>query len=98
MRVRVGVVRRQGMLARVWWLACGGGCLSPPSGGGGRLLTSLTAPWLASSDVLAPCWQWRNKFIKHREMGEQKKVEIPFPFYRDSITLFQARYVCAMCA
>ena len=33
---------------------------------------------------------WRNKFIKHRDMGEQKKIEIPFPFYRDSITLFQA--------
>jgi len=32
---------------------------------------------------------WRNKFIKHREMGEQKKLDIPFPFYRDSITLFQ---------
>lgn len=33
--------------------------------------------------------QWRNKFMKHRDMGEQKKLEIPFPFYRDSITLFQ---------
>jgi len=33
--------------------------------------------------------QWRNKFIKHREMSEQKKLEIPFPFYRDSISLFQ---------
>ena len=34
---------------------------------------------------------WRNKFMKHRDMGEQKKIEIPFPFYRDSITLFQVR-------
>ena len=33
--------------------------------------------------------QWRNKFIKHREIEEQKKLDIPFPFYRDSITLFQ---------
>jgi len=33
--------------------------------------------------------QWRNKFIKHREITEQKKKDIPFPFYRDSITLFQ---------
>jgi len=33
--------------------------------------------------------QWRNKFLKHRDMDEQKKLEIPFPFYRDSITLFQ---------
>jgi len=33
--------------------------------------------------------QWRNKFMKHRDMGEQKKLEIPFPFYRDSISLFQ---------
>jgi len=33
--------------------------------------------------------QWRNKFIKHREIIEQKKKDIPFPFYRDSITLFQ---------
>ena len=43
------------------------------------------------------CWcrvQWRNKFIKHRDMGEQKNLEIPFPFYRDSITLFQARALC----
>ena len=34
--------------------------------------------------------QWRNKFLKHRDMDEKKKAEIPFPFYRDSITLFQA--------
>jgi len=33
--------------------------------------------------------QWRNKFIKHRDLGEQKKKDIPFPFYRDSISLFQ---------
>ena len=33
--------------------------------------------------------QWRNKFIKHREIDEQKKKDIPFPFYRDSISLFQ---------
>ena len=33
--------------------------------------------------------QWRNKFIKHREIEEQKKKDIPFPFYRDSISLFQ---------
>uniref|UniRef100_A0A7S4C407 Glycosyltransferase family 92 protein n=1 Tax=Chrysotila carterae TaxID=13221 RepID=A0A7S4C407_CHRCT len=33
--------------------------------------------------------QWRNKFIKHKEMGEAKKNDIPFPFYRDSVTLFQ---------
>ena len=32
---------------------------------------------------------WRNKFIKHREIEEQKKKDIPFPFYRDSISLFQ---------
>ena len=32
---------------------------------------------------------WRNKFIKHKYMGEKKKGEIPFPFYRDSVTLFQ---------
>ena len=32
---------------------------------------------------------WRNKFIKHRTIDEQKKKDIPFPFYRDSITLFQ---------
>ncbi len=32
---------------------------------------------------------WRNKFLKHREIGEQKKLDIPFPFYRDSISLFQ---------
>lgn len=35
--------------------------------------------------------QWRNKFIKHREIETQKKKDIPFPFYRDSITLFQVR-------
>lgn len=28
--------------------------------------------------------------MKHREMNEQKRQEIPFPFYRDSISLFQA--------
>ena len=33
--------------------------------------------------------QWRNKFIKHRDIDEQKKRNIPFPFYRDSISLFQ---------
>ena len=33
--------------------------------------------------------QWRNKFIKHRTIDEQKKKDIPFPFYRDSISLFQ---------
>ena len=33
--------------------------------------------------------QWRNKFLKHRDMDEKKKAEIPFPFYRDSISLFQ---------
>ena len=33
--------------------------------------------------------QWRNKFLKHRDMDERKKAEIPFPFYRDSISLFQ---------
>lgn len=33
--------------------------------------------------------QWRNKFIKHKAIDEQKKKDIPFPFYRDSITLFQ---------
>ena len=35
---------------------------------------------------------WRNKFSKHRHMEERKKVDIdkiPFPFYRDSIRLFQ---------
>jgi hypothetical protein len=32
---------------------------------------------------------WRNKFIKHRDIEEQKKKDIPFPFYRDSISLFQ---------
>ena len=32
---------------------------------------------------------WRNKFIKHRDIDEQKKKDIPFPFYRDSISLFQ---------
>jgi len=32
---------------------------------------------------------WRNKFIKHREIEEQKKKDIPFPFYRQSIELFQ---------
>ena len=37
----------------------------------------------------ASTWQWRNKFIKHREINEQKKKDIPFPFYRDSISLFQ---------
>ena len=33
--------------------------------------------------------QWRNKFLKHRDIEEQKKKDIPFPFYRDSISLFQ---------
>ena len=33
--------------------------------------------------------QWRNKFIKHRTIDEKKKQDIPFPFYRDSISLFQ---------
>ena len=42
--------------------------------------------------------QWRNKFIKHREIDEEKKKDIPFPFYRDSITLFQARGKCIPCA
>ena len=35
---------------------------------------------------------WRNKFSKHRHMEASKKVDIekiPFPFYRDSIKLFQ---------
>ena len=50
-------------------------------------------------DKLLPCFEnaeakvsyeaWRNKFLKHRDCDEQKKEEIPFPFYRDSITLFQ---------
>jgi len=33
--------------------------------------------------------QWRNKFIKHKDIDEKKKQDIPFPFYRDSISLFQ---------
>ena len=36
---------------------------------------------------------WRNKFSKHRHMEARKKVDIdkiPFPFYRESIRLFQA--------
>ena len=36
---------------------------------------------------------WRNKFSKHRHMDARKKVDIdkiPFPFYRESIRLFQA--------
>lgn len=35
---------------------------------------------------------WRNKFSKHRHMEASKRVDIekiPFPFYRDSIKLFQ---------
>ena len=32
---------------------------------------------------------WRNKFLKHRDIDEKKHAEIPFPFYRDSISLFQ---------
>ena len=32
---------------------------------------------------------WRNKFLKHRDIDEKKKEAIPFPFYRDSISLFQ---------
>lgn len=42
---------------------------------------------------------WRNKFSKHRHMEEKKKVDIdkiPFPFYRDSIRLFQV-CVAGMC-
>ena len=32
---------------------------------------------------------WRNKFAKHREMDAASKARIPFPFYRESISLFQ---------
>ena len=42
------------------------------------------------------CWRnlfaqklWRNMFAQHREMDAASKARIPFPFYRESISLFQ---------
>ena len=33
---------------------------------------------------------WRNKFLKHRHTDELATRDIPFAFYRDSISLFQS--------
>ena len=33
---------------------------------------------------------WRNKFLKHRHTHELATRDIPFAFYRDSISLFQS--------
>lgn len=49
----------------------------------------ITTPGWGSSYLVITPPGWRSKFLRHRAIHAEMKAEIPFPFYRDSISIFQ---------